>query len=64
MIFVNYRLFMTYVKYNKTTSASEDVTQLLDDHIVATQSMSFSVHKKPFEERIVTWESTLRTTQV
>ncbi|KAK2170975.1 hypothetical protein NP493_1117g00049 [Ridgeia piscesae] len=43
--------------------ASEDVSQLLDDHIVMTQSMSFSPFKKPFEERISTWESKLRTTQ-
>ena len=43
--------------------ASEDISQLLDDHIVMTQSMSFSPFKKPFEERISTWESKLRTTQ-
>ncbi|KAK2152282.1 hypothetical protein LSH36_335g03002 [Paralvinella palmiformis] len=43
--------------------ASEDVSQLLDDHIVMTQSMSFSPYKKPFEERISTWESKLKTTQ-
>ena len=44
--------------------ASEDISQLLDDHIVMTQSMSFSPYKKPFEERCSTWESKLRTTQV
>jgi dynein heavy chain len=44
--------------------ASEDISQLLDDHIVMTQSMSFSPFKKPFEERISTWENKLRTTQV
>lgn len=44
--------------------ASEDISQLLDDHIVMTQSMSFSPYKKPFEDRISTWESKLRTTQV
>ena len=43
---------------------SEEVSQLLDDHIVMTQSMSFSPFKKPFEERINKWESQLRTTQV
>ncbi|XP_064629143.1 dynein axonemal heavy chain 1-like isoform X2 [Lineus longissimus] len=43
--------------------ASEDISQLLDDHIVMTQSMSFSPFKKPFEERISTWENKLRTTQ-
>lgn len=44
--------------------ASDDVSQLLDDHIVMTQSMSFSPYKKPFEERISTWENKLKTTQV
>jgi dynein heavy chain len=43
---------------------AEEVSQLLDDHIVMTQSMSFSPYKKPFEERISKWESQLRTTQV
>jgi dynein heavy chain, axonemal len=42
----------------------EEVSQLLDDHIVMTQSMSFSPYKKAFEERISKWESQLRTTQV
>ena len=44
--------------------ASDDISQLLDDHIVMTQSMSFSPYKKPFEERISTWESKLKITQV
>ena len=44
--------------------ASEDISQQLDDHIVMTQSMSFSPYKKPFEERISTWENKLKTTQV
>ncbi|KAK0056678.1 dynein heavy chain 1 axonemal-like isoform X1 [Biomphalaria pfeifferi] len=43
--------------------SSEETSQLLDDHIVMTQSMSFSPFKKPFEERISSWESKLRTTQ-
>ncbi|XP_030840434.1 dynein heavy chain 1, axonemal isoform X1 [Strongylocentrotus purpuratus] len=42
---------------------SDECTQLLDDHIVMTQSMSFSPFKKPFEERINTWEGKLRMTQ-
>ncbi|XP_063071051.1 dynein axonemal heavy chain 1 [Engraulis encrasicolus] len=41
----------------------DEASQLLDDHIVMTQSMSFSPYKKPFETRITTWESKLRTTQ-
>jgi len=43
---------------------SDEVSQLLDDHIVMTQSMSFSPYKKPFEDRIAKWEGQLRTTQV
>ena len=41
----------------------DDCTQLLDDHIVMAQSMSFSPYKKPFEERISTWEGKLVMTQ-
>ena len=43
--------------------ASDEVIRLLDDHIVMTQSMSFSPYKKPFAERIALWESKLRTVQ-
>lgn len=42
----------------------DEAAQLLDDHIVMTQSMSFSPYKKQFEERISAWESKLRMTQV
>ncbi|XP_022600673.1 LOW QUALITY PROTEIN: dynein heavy chain 1, axonemal-like [Seriola dumerili] len=41
----------------------DEASQLLDDHIVMTQSMSFSPFKKAFEDRINTWESKLRMTQ-
>ncbi|XP_069062696.1 dynein axonemal heavy chain 1 [Pleurodeles waltl] len=41
----------------------DEASQLLDDHIVMTQSMSFSPFKKPFETRISTWEGKLRMTQ-
>ncbi|PRP75973.1 hypothetical protein PROFUN_01689 [Planoprotostelium fungivorum] len=40
---------------------SDEIAQLLDDHLVTTQSMSFSVYKKAFEARISKWEGTLRT---
>ena len=43
--------------------ASEEISQMLDDHIVATQSMSFSPFKKAFEERIAQWENKLKITQ-
>lgn len=42
----------------------DEALQLLDDHIVMTQSMSFSPYKKAFEAEINKWESKLRTTQV
>ena len=42
---------------------SEDLIRQLDDHIVMTQSMSFSPFKKVFAERIATWESTLKNVQ-
>ncbi|XP_026131005.1 dynein heavy chain 1, axonemal isoform X1 [Carassius auratus] len=41
----------------------DEASQLLDDHIVMTQSMAFSPYKKPFEERISKWESKLKMTQ-
>ncbi|RXN34314.1 dynein heavy chain axonemal [Labeo rohita] len=41
----------------------DEASQLLDDHIVMTQSMVFSPYKKPFEERIGKWESKLKMTQ-
>lgn len=44
--------------------SSDETSQLLDDHIVMSQSMSFSPFKKPFEDRISSWESKLRITQV
>ncbi|XP_058497468.1 dynein axonemal heavy chain 1 [Solea solea] len=43
--------------------STDEVSQLLDDQIVMTQSMSFSPFKKAFEGRITTWESKLRMTQ-
>ncbi|KAM4613811.1 dynein axonemal heavy chain 1 [Polymixia lowei] len=53
--------------YKKTGTyilkSPDEASQLLDDHIVMTQSMSFSPYKKPFEDRITTWESKLRMTQ-
>uniref|UniRef100_A0A8C3EQF5 Dynein axonemal heavy chain 1 n=1 Tax=Corvus moneduloides TaxID=1196302 RepID=A0A8C3EQF5_CORMO len=43
--------------------STDDISQLLDDHIVLVQSMSFSPFKKPFEERMNLWENKLKMTQ-
>uniref|UniRef100_A0A669QJL6 Dynein axonemal heavy chain 1 n=1 Tax=Phasianus colchicus TaxID=9054 RepID=A0A669QJL6_PHACC len=42
---------------------TDEASQLLDDHIVMIQSMSFSPFKKPFEDRMNTWENKLKMTQ-
>ncbi|KAM6325251.1 LOW QUALITY PROTEIN: dynein axonemal heavy chain 1 [Podargus strigoides] len=42
---------------------TDEASQLLDDHIGMTQSMSFSPFKKPFEERMNAWENKLKMTQ-
>ena len=55
----SYKETGTYIM--KTT---EETAQMLDDHIVMAQAMSFSPYKKPFEARIMTLENKLRTTQV
>ncbi len=38
---------------------SDDISQLLDDHLAMTQSMSFSVFKKPFEDRIARYHRSI-----
>lgn len=54
MSVLDYRETKTYV-----IKVEEQVMQMLDDHIVMTQSMSFSPYKKPFEERLFKWEQQL-----
>ena len=60
-------VFLEIIPYKQTGSyimkTSDETSQLLDDHIVMTQSMSFSPYKKPFEDRINVWEGKLRMTQ-
>ncbi|RDD38836.1 Dynein heavy chain 1, axonemal [Trichoplax sp. H2] len=55
------------ILYKQTGSyimkTTDETSQLLDDHIVMTQSMSFSPYKRPFEDRINIWEGKLRMTQ-
>lgn len=41
---------------------TEEQQQMLDDHIVMTQQLSFSPFKGPFEDKIDQWEDKLRTT--
>lgn len=56
---ISYKNTGTYI-----LKCSEDTSQMLDDHIVMTQSMSFSPFKKAFESRIGNWESKLQISQV
>ena len=56
--FIAYKTTGTYIM-----KPSEEITRMLDDHIVMTQSMAFSPYKKPFAERIALWENTLKTMQ-
>lgn len=39
---------------------SDDELQMLDDHILQTQQLSFSPYKGLFEERLIKWEDDLR----
>ncbi|KAG7240353.1 hypothetical protein INR49_026924, partial [Caranx melampygus] len=41
----------------------DEASQLLDDHIVTMQSLSFSPFKKNFEDRINSWDNRLKMTQ-
>lgn len=58
-VVVLYKNTKTYI-----LKSTDDISQLLDDHIVLVQSMSFSPFKKPFEERMNLWETKLKMTQV
>lgn len=41
---------------------SDDILQMLDDHLVLTQQISFSPFKGPFEQKIDEWEEKLKIT--
>ncbi|XP_025927284.1 dynein heavy chain 1, axonemal [Apteryx rowi] len=60
-------IFFMVMPYKDTDTfilkSPDEASQLLDDHIVMTQSMSFSPYKKPFEDRMNTWENKLKMTQ-
>ncbi|KAJ3359844.1 Dynein heavy chain 7, axonemal [Allomyces javanicus] len=60
-------LFFNCIAYRETgtyiLSALDDVQQLLDDHIVKTQSMRSSPYIKPFDAEIKDWEHKLVTCQ-
>ncbi|KNC54636.1 dynein heavy chain 2 [Thecamonas trahens ATCC 50062] len=55
------------VEYGETETyilrGTEPIIQLLDDHIVMTQAMSFSAYREPFEDRIGKWEKKLELIQ-
>ena len=61
-------VMLEIVPYKETGTyimkSGEESAQMLDDHIVMAQAMSFSPYKKPFELRITTWENKLRLVQV
>eukprot|EP00727_Mastigamoeba_balamuthi_P012891 m51a1_g8224 putative dynein heavy chain axonemal (4742) ;mRNA; r:111319-133683 len=40
--------------------ATDDISQMLDDHLVTIQTMGFSAYKAPFESQIALWEDKLR----
>lgn len=50
--------------YKKTQtyrlSSVEEIIVQLDEHLVTTQSMQYSAHKKPYAERISRWENKLK----
>lgn len=39
---------------------SDEIQQMLDDHLVLTQQISFSPFKAAFEQRIDDWEQDLK----
>lgn len=41
---------------------ADDIQQMLDDHLMMTQQISFSPFKGAFETRIDVWEEKLRVT--
>ena len=61
-------VLLEIVPYKETGTfimkSGDETAQMLDDHIVMAQAMSFSPYKKPFELRITTWETKLRLIQV
>ena len=61
-------VILEIVAYKETGTyimkSGDETAQMLDDHIVMAQAMSFSPYKKPFEVRITTWENKLRLIQV
>ncbi|KAI4462791.1 dynein heavy chain 1 axonemal-like protein [Holotrichia oblita] len=56
--------FLELTPYKKTGTyimkISEEIQQLLDDHLVLTQQISFSPFKAAFEQRIDDWEQDLK----
>lgn len=61
-------ILLEIVAYKETGTfimkSGDETAQMLDDHIVMAQAMSFSPYKKPFEQRITSWETKLRLIQV
>lgn len=43
---------------------SDEIQQMLDDHLILTQQITFSPYKAAFEKRIDEWEDSLRVMQL
>ena len=56
---INFQL-MSYKGITHIIRGYDEIQQVLDEHIINTQAMTFSPFKKPFEERIMKWNSTLK----
>jgi len=56
---INFEL-VSYKQITSIIKNYDDIQNILDEHILNTQSMQFSPYKKPFEEKIVNWYAQLK----
>ena len=60
---VDFEIFPSKTGDTYIMGGIDKIQNLLDEHIVISQAMQFSAFKKPFEERIEEWVSTLMRVQ-